>query len=90
MYYNCYTNHMILDSAWEECLSNLHLLRSWHDVNFWIKKTGMAELGFYELLLLFLTVNVLYFISFLSEEPGELLTLQYKEWGPLWEWFNRR
>lgn len=29
-------------------------------------------------------------VCFLSEEPIELLTLQRKEWGPLWEWFNKR
>ena len=32
--------------------------------------------------------NILIF-SFLSEEP-ELLTLQRKEWGALWKWFNKR
>ncbi|XP_046854945.1 ATP synthase mitochondrial F1 complex assembly factor 2-like [Xenia sp. Carnegie-2017] len=29
-------------------------------------------------------------VCFLSEEPEDLLALQSKEWGPLWEWFNDR
>ncbi|CAB4029717.1 ATP synthase mitochondrial F1 complex assembly factor 2 [Paramuricea clavata] len=45
-----------------------------------------VELRIHEVLEYLLTDTV----CFLSEEPEELLALQKKEWGPLWEWFNNR